>query len=210
MSMTFNVSIVDDDREMLELVCSRLKKSETFVCRTMYEDPLKAVRCLPDEKPDIVLMDINMPGMNGIETIRQLKMKIPECSFIILTVYDDTNHIFEALAAGAIGYLLKRDVGKKLIDALNETIKGGSPMDSSIARRVVQSFEKPLPAGPDVKSLSSREEQVLHMLAKGLRRKEIADELNVSHHTIDSYIRRTYEKLQVNSCAEAVAKYSGH
>ena len=210
MSMTFKVSIVDDDREMCDLVCKRLEKSQTFVCSTMYQNPLEAVRRLPSEKPDIVLMDINMPGMNGIETIRQLKSKVPDCCFIILTVYDDTNHIFEALEAGAIGYLLKRDVGKKLIDALNETIKGGSPMDSSIARRVVQSFEKPLPAGQEVKSLSAREEQVLHMLAQGLQRKEIAEELNVSRHTIDSYIRRTYEKLQVNSCAEAVAKYSGH
>ncbi|MDF7826500.1 response regulator transcription factor [Pontiellaceae bacterium B12227] len=210
MGLTFSVSIVDDDSDMRDLIQKKLHKSSRYQCIGSYEDPEEALRKIPEENPDIVLMDINMQEVNGIECVRRLKRKLPETHFVMLTVYDDTNHIFQALSAGAIGYLLKRSISEKLISSLDETIKGGSPMDSSIARRVVQSFHmQKNPSSPELETLSDREQQVLQMLAQGSQRKDIAAELDISVHTVDSYIRRIYEKLQVNSRSEAVAKYSG-
>jgi DNA-binding NarL/FixJ family response regulator len=146
-----------------------------------------------------------MPGMTGIECVRQLKPALPSTQFVMLTVYGDTDHIYDALAAGASGYLLKSTPRDELIAAVREVYEGGSPMTSDVARKVVQSFRKP--ASAESEPLSSRERSVLELLAAGHAYKEIADQLSISVTTVNTYIRRIYEKLHVHSRAQAVAKY---
>jgi len=168
----------------------------------------------------VVLMDINLPGMNGVECVRKLKALLPHTQVMMLTVYEDTENIFNALAAGANGYMLKRTPTKELIEAIREVHRGGSPMTTHIARLVVQSFQKPVAApaqpagglpggvgGGELSELSEREQQVLDLLAQGLIYKEIADKLNIGYETVHTYIRRIYEKLQVRTRTEAVAKF---
>jgi len=166
---------------------------------------------LPNVAPKIVLMDINMPGMQGIECVRRLKPEMPNTQFLMLTVYSDTKSIFEALAAGATGYLLKRTSRNELLAALGLVQAGGSPISSGIARMVAQAFEAPAPASvaADNSGLSERERQVLDLLSHGHPEKQIADRLKISPHTVHTYIRRIYEKLHVHSHAQAVAKYAG-
>jgi len=155
----------------------------------------------------VVLMDINLPGMNGVECVRQLKKIAPEIQVMMLTVYEDTENIFDALAAGASGYMLKRTAGKELLEAIEEVKRGGSPMTTHIARKVVQSFQRSAAAEAQTESLSEREQQVLDLLSQGLIYKEIAEKLGISYETVHTYIRRIYEKLQVRTRTEAVAKF---
>jgi DNA-binding NarL/FixJ family response regulator len=157
-------------------------------------------------------MDINLPGMNGVECVRKLKQISPQTQVMMLTVYEDTENIFNALAAGANGYMLKRTPTKDLIAAIREMQRGGSPMTTHIARLVVQSFQKPVSAGQaathrELSELSEREQQVLDLLVQGLIYKEIAEKLGISYETVHTYIRRIYEKLQVRTRTEAVAKF---
>ena len=152
-------------------------------------------------------MDINLGLMSGIDCVKQLKVLVPDLMILMLTVYEDTDQIFEALSAGATGYLLKRVSPTKLLQAIREVHSGGSPMSSSIARKVVASFQKTSRAGEKQAHLSPREEMVLNCLAKGLTYKQIADQLGISIDTIRTYLRRIYEKLHVQSRTEAVAKY---
>jgi len=152
-------------------------------------------------------MDINLPGMNGVECVRQLKQVLPEVQVIMLTVYEDTENIFNALAAGATGYLLKRTPRAELMAAIEEVRRGGSPMTAHIARKVVQSFQRPAPATDSAANLSQREQEVLDCLSQGFLYKEIADKLGISYETVHTYIRRIYEKLQVRTRTEAVAKF---
>jgi DNA-binding NarL/FixJ family response regulator len=153
-------------------------------------------------------MDINLPGMNGIECVRQLKPLLPETQFVMLTVYEDADHIFNALAAGASGYLLKRMPRAELLASLKDVQAGGSPMSSNIARKVVQSFQRIGSPMSNEEDLSARERDVLGLLERGYLYKEIADSLQISVVTVNSYIRRIYEKLHVRSRAQAVAKYA--
>ena len=153
-------------------------------------------------------MDINLPGLNGVECVRQLKPQCPETQFIMLTVYEDTDNIFNALAAGATGYLLKRSSRQELLQAIRDVVDGGSPMTTHIARKVVQSFQRPLPRPTEATAeLSPREREVLDLLAQGFLYKEIAERLGVSYETVHTHIRRIYEKLQVRTRTEAVAKF---
>ena len=152
-------------------------------------------------------MDINLPGMNGVECVRKLKAVLPATQVMMLTVYEDTEQIFRALAAGASGYLLKRLSPKKLLEAIEEVVAGGSPMSASIARKVVHSFKAAPARGDEASELSDRERAVLDGLAAGLAYKQIADQLGISIHTVRNYIRRIYEKLHVCSRTEAVAKF---
>ncbi len=210
MSDKKTVVIVDDDRGTRELIADQLAESDEFECLELYSSPDKAIKGILASEPDIVLMDINMPGMTGIECVEQLKPWLPNTDFIMLTVYNEAEFIFKALAAGAVGYLLKRSVAEGLIDALRDAVAGGSPMDLSIARLVVQSFQKPKKKiDAEISELSDRQQQVLQLLARGKPYKLIADELDLSIHTVQTYIRRIYEKLHVNSRAEAVAKLTG-
>jgi len=152
-------------------------------------------------------MDINLPGMNGVECVRQLKPLLPKTQIVMLTVYEDTENIFNALAAGATGYLLKRTSKDELLSAIREVQAGGSPMTAHIARKVVQSFQRPVPAVQPTENLSDREREVLELLSQGFLYKEIADKLGVGYETVHTYIRRIYEKLQVRTRTEAVARF---
>ncbi|MGH7968452.1 MAG: response regulator, partial [Limisphaerales bacterium] len=166
-----------------------------------------ALAHLPQDKPDVVLMDINLGDMDGIECVRRLTVLMPQAQVLMLTVFEDTDKIFRALAAGASGYLLKRLSPQKLVEAIEEVCAGGSPMSAPIARKVVQSFKAAPNRGGGSAELSPRERAVLNGLARGLPYKQIADQLEVSIHTVRNYIRRIYEKLHVCTRTEAVAKF---
>jgi DNA-binding NarL/FixJ family response regulator len=153
-------------------------------------------------------MDINLPGMSGVEAVKKLKPNLAGTQFVMLTVYEDADHIYSALAAGATGYLLKQTPRDELLRALEDVHRGGSPMTSNIARKVVQSFRDTTPSTVDGENLSPREQEVLDLLARAYLYKEIADRLNISVPTVNTYVRRIYEKLHVRSRGQAVAKYA--
>jgi DNA-binding NarL/FixJ family response regulator len=206
-SMNVTVSIIEDDVPAREILASWIRRSDGFDCVSEHDDAESALAMLPEKKPSVALVDINLPGMNGIECIRRLKSIMPGTQFVILTVYEDDNHIFRALSAGASGYLLKQTPRQMLLDALKDVHTGGSPMSSSIARKIVQSFRHD--PTPDTASLSQREQEVLERLARGFLYKEIADSLGLSVQTVNTYIRRIYEKLHVRSRSQALAVYAG-
>jgi RNA polymerase sigma factor (sigma-70 family) len=205
--MAITVSIVEDSDKLRETFTRVLDRADGFRCVSQYANAEDALKDLPQAKPDVVLMDINLPGMNGVECVRQLKKIAPEIQVMMLTVYEDTENIFDALAAGASGYMLKRTAGKELLEAIQEVKRGGSPMTTHIARKVVQSFQRSAAAEAQTESLSEREQQVLDLLSQGLIYKEIAEKLGISYETVHTYIRRIYEKLQVRTRTEAVAKF---
>src|SRR5271156_2279201 len=204
--MPISVSIVEDNDKLRETLGRVLNRADGFRCVSQYANAEDALKDLPQVRPEVVLMDINLPGMNGVECVRQLKKLLPQIQVMMLTVYEDTENIFNALAAGANGYMLKRTPGKELLEAIQEVHRGGSPMTMHIARKVVQSFQRNAPAQP-AENLSEREQQVLDLLSQGLMYKEIADKLEISYETVHTYIRRIYEKLQVRTRTEAVAKF---
>jgi DNA-binding NarL/FixJ family response regulator len=202
-----SVSIVDDEKKLCESIAAFLNGSPGFRCVSIYGSAETALQRLPADQPDVVLMDINMAGMNGIECARRLKALNPRIQILMLTVYDDTDQIFKALAAGATGYLLKRHDPEELLQAIRDVQDGGSPMSNSIARKVVASFQKADLIGENENQLSAREQAVLDCLARGLPYKQIGDELGISINTIRTHLRHIYEKLHVQSRTEAVAKY---
>lgn len=205
--MPINVSIVEDSDKFRETLCRVLNRAEGFHCLSHYPNAEDALKALPADKPEVVLMDINLPGMNGVECVRLLKQALPAVQVMMLTVYEDTENIFNALAAGASGYMLKRTPRDELLDAIREVHRGGSPMTTHIARKVVQSFQRAAPAASPTEMLSPREQEVLDCLAQGFLYKEIAEKLSISYETVHTYIRRIYEKLQVRTRTEAVAKF---
>jgi DNA-binding NarL/FixJ family response regulator len=205
--MPITVSIVEDNDKLRETLSRVLSRAEGFQLLSEHPSAEDALKNLPAIKPNVVLMDINLPGMNGVACVRELKKVLPAIQVMMLTVYEDTENIFEALAAGASGYMLKRTSRDELLEAIREVHRGGSPMTTHIARKVVQSFQRaPAPASP-TENLSEREQQVLDLLSQGLIYKEIAEKLGISYETVHTYIRRIYEKLQVRTRTEAVAKF---
>ena len=205
--MPITVSIVEDN-EQLRLTLSRvIDRSEGFRCVSHYPSAEEALKDLVRVKPEVVLMDINLPGINGVECVRRLKQETPGLQIIMLTVYEDTENIFNALAAGAAGYLLKRTKTAELLEAIREVHRGGSPMTTHIARKVTQSFLRSGASSQPTENLSQREQEVLDCLSQGLIYKEIAEKLGISYETVHTYIRRIYEKLQVRTRTEAVAKF---
>jgi DNA-binding NarL/FixJ family response regulator len=203
------VAIVEDDVPAREILAGWIRSAEEFRLVGEYDDAESAIASLPTEKPSVVLFDINLPGMNGIECVRRLKPRLPDTQFVMVTVYEDANHIFDALAVGASGYLLKQMRRRELLDALKDVYAGGSPMSSQIARKVVQSFRRnETESEGQTVELSPREREVLELLARGYLYKEIAEMLKISVQTVNTYIRRVYEKLHVRSRAQAVAKYA--
>lgn len=206
--MPITVSIVEDNDKLRATLARVLNRSEGFKCVSDYQNAEDALEDLPKVSPEVVLMDINLPGMNGVNCVRQLKSIAPKIQVIMLTVYEDTENIVDALAAGANGYLLKREPSSQLLDAIKQVHSGGSPMNMHIARKVVQSMQKtPAPESSATENLSEREQQVLDLLSQGLMYKEIAEKLSISYETVHTYIRRIYEKLQVRTRTEAVAKF---
>lgn len=208
--VSISVAIVEDDVPAREILANWIRAADDFKLVGEYDDAETAIQELPQKKPAVVLFDINLPGMNGIECVRQLKLRLPDTQFLMVTVYEDANHIFDALAVGASGYLLKQMRRNELLDALRDVHAGGSPMSSQIARKVVQSFRRNNNemSGGEVIELSPREHEVLELLARGYLYKEIAEMLKISVQTVNTYIRRIYEKLHVRSRAQAVAKYA--
>jgi len=205
--MPITVSIVEDSDKFRTTLARVLDRAEGFKCISHYPNAEDALKALPNDKPEVVLMDINLPGMNGVECVRQLKQLIPGIQVMMLTVYEDTENIFNALAAGATGYMLKRTPQAQLLEAIREVQRGGSPMTTHIARKVVLSFQRTAATAPPTENLSPREQEVLDCLAQGFLYKEIAEKLGISYETVHTYIRRIYEKLQVRTRTEAVAKF---
>ena len=205
--MPIKVAIVDDDDGVRTKLGHAVARFGGCACVGQFSSGEEALAGLPAAAPDVVLMDINLPGMNGIECVRQLKPAHPAIEFIMLTVYEDTESVFNALAAGASGYLLKLATRQELLEAIQRVHAGGSPMTSHIARKVVQSFRHPAPMETETTKLSPREQQVLEYLAKGFLYKEISGALGISYDTVHNHIRHIYEKLHVRSRTQAVTKY---
>lgn len=204
------IAIVEDSPGLRRNLETIVQRAEGFQCVGSFEDGEQAVAAIPALRPKVVLMDINLPGMNGMQCVERLARDLPDTHMIMITVYDDTDAIFDSLAAGAGGYLLKPVRSAQLIAAIKEVLAGGAPMSSNIARRVVQTFRKPVPAAvaPEgMTQLSARENDVLELLVKGLLQKEIAQQLGISYWTVQTHIARIYEKLHVHSRAQAVARY---
>ena len=199
---------MEDDVSIREVLVSWLRKASGFALVGEFPDAESAIASLAGTPPDVALVDINLPRQSGIECVRALKPLLPNTQFVMLTVYEDSTHIFDALAAGATGYLLKHTPREALIDALREVHSGGSPMTSNIARMVVQALHQPRPAAKASDQLSQRQNELLSLLAQGYLYKEIAEMMGISLPTVNSYIRRIYEKLHVQSRGQAVAVYA--
>jgi DNA-binding NarL/FixJ family response regulator len=212
-STAIRVSVVEDDDRVRASLARLVDGAGLVQCVSQHASAEAALDELPSVGPDVVLMDINLPGMSGVDCVRRLKTVMPDVQVVMLTVYEDTDLIFAALAAGASGYLLKRTPPDELLGGIRDVHRGGSPMTSHIARKVVRSFQDAERAQADAQgdadanALSPREREVLDHLAQGYLYKEIAARLAISYDTVHTYVRRIYEKLQVHSRTEAVAKH---
>jgi len=199
--------IVDDKTDIRSNLEILLNSSDRILCVGTFPNYDVAVVEIPKIEPDVVLMDINMPGKSGIECVKTLKPLLPNTQFIMLTMYDDSEMVFKALSVGATGFLLKRTPPDKILDSIIEVKNGGSPMSMEIARMVVGSFKIETKKSDIQSKLTEREWEILEQLSKGMRYKEIAKELFISIETVRSHLRKIYEKLQVRSATEAVLKY---
>jgi DNA-binding NarL/FixJ family response regulator len=201
------VAVVEDSPIMRRNLSWWLDQTPGFQCVCACADGLGALRAIPKCRPQVVLMDIQMPGMSGVECTAQLKQLLPAVQIIMLTVYEDTDTIFEALRAGACGYLLKRSSPQAILNAIQDILQGGAPMTSAIARKVVSVFQVPVASAGAATALSPREREVLDLLAQGLSNKEIGAKLNLSPFTVKNYLARVFEKLHVRCRTEAVMAY---
>lgn len=202
------VAIVEDIQEIREGISYLINTAEGFECLLQFENAEDALKALSDSPVDVVLMDIHLPGMSGIECVEKLKAQHPSMQFLMCTVYEDDDFVFDALQKGATGYLLKKTPAAKIIEAIEEIHNGGSPMSASIARRVIESFRKSS-SNPWLELLTQRERELLELLSKGFRYKEIAAQLFLSTETVRTHIRNIYQKLQVQSRTEALNKIYG-
>jgi DNA-binding NarL/FixJ family response regulator len=200
------VGVLEDDAATRDILAGWFRRTKDIEMLWGNGDGEAALRSLSQNSPDVVLTDINLPGMNGIEFVRQAKLAAADTQFLMVTVYEDVDHIFAALAAGATGYLLKRTPRNELLSAVREAHAGASPMNGHIARKVVELFRERAGAADQVISLSPRENEVLGLLAKGFLYKEIGVQLGISVFTVNNFIRRIYEKLHVTTRGQAVAK----
>ncbi len=205
--MIINVGIVEDNNKIRNGLAAIIDGSEGFRCNAVYETAEEALKKIPKENPDVVLMDINLPGMTGIECVVKLKEILPDIQIMMLTVYEDNEMIFKSLTAGATGYILKRTPPAELLDAIKEIHSGGSPMSDQIARKVVETFQRMGGSNKDTENLSDRESEILAYLSRGYHDKEIADKLFLSVKTVRTHLRNIYKKLHVRSRTEAVLKY---
>ncbi|MGV3531729.1 MAG: response regulator [Chthoniobacteraceae bacterium] len=203
------IAIVEDNVGISASLRRIVESTPECLCVGVWHSGEEALTKVPAFRPDVVLMDIHMPGISGIETTARLKELIPELQVIMVTVYRDHDKIFDALKAGACGYLLKRSSPEEVRRAIAEVRAGGAPMSAEIARRVVEAFHRPPTKPEEEVHLSKRETEILELLTKGLTNKEIADRLGLSVETVRVHLRRTYEKLHVHSRTEAVVKYRG-
>jgi DNA-binding NarL/FixJ family response regulator len=204
-SMAIRVSLVEDNPRIRRVFADWLSHAAGLQLVSQFPEAETALKALPQERPDVALVDINLPGRSGIECVRQLKPQLPAAQFVMLTVYEDTDRIFEALSAGASGYLLKQTRRADLLAALQQVHQDGALMSGWVARKVTQYFQQPSPPASSVTSLSDRERKVLELLSHGYLYKEIAETLGVSYDTVKTYGRQIYEKLHAHSRAQAVA-----
>ena len=200
------VGLVEDDGLLRDALVKMVEDVPNYRCVIACASGEEAVQKLPELNPQVILMDLNLPKMSGVECIRRLKELLPLTPVIVLTVYEDSEHIFRALKAGACGYLLKRSEPEDVLMAIKEAWDGGSPMSSQIARRVVVSFHEPT-QNPTGVSLTERESEILSFLSKGYANKEIADKMKITVPTVRTHLRHIYEKLHVRSRTEALVKY---
>ena len=207
--MPISVAIVEDNAEICEGLESVLAEAEGFVCACSCRNARTALRKIPEIKPDVVIMDIGLPDGSGIQCTAELKRLMPDLQIMMFTVYEDSEQIFQALAAGASGYLLKRVKPSKLLEALREIRQGGVPMTGEIARKVIASFQHAPPSAKNdaISTLSAREFAVLEKLAEGLSAKELATELFITTDTVNAHLKHIYRKLHVRSKVEAVITY---
>jgi DNA-binding NarL/FixJ family response regulator len=205
--MPIKVAIVDDDEGIRASLSALIKRAKEFKLTGEFANGENALKEIPKNLPDVVLMDINLPGMKGYECVRQLKTAHPAVQFLMLTVYEDSDSLFNSLRAGASGYLLKRTASARLLEAIQDVFDGGSPMSPQLARRVVQFFSRPASENSSLTKLTTSEREFLDQLSKGYAYKEIADRMGISIDTVRSYVRTVYEKLHVHSRTEAVVKY---
>lgn len=201
------IVIVEDNLEICQRIRQLIESDSNFMVVDTFHDIQTASKKIPELNPNIVLMDLNLPDGNGITCIKAIKPLLPDTQIIILTMFDDSQLVFDGLASGAIGYLLKRSIKDELINAIYEAQKGGSPMSTSIARLVVKSFQKQKSINSN--ELTKREWEILEQLAKGKKYKEIAENLFISIDTVRTHLRKIYEKLHVHSSKEAILKYYG-
>jgi DNA-binding NarL/FixJ family response regulator len=204
--VSVEVAIIEDDGSIRKILTEWINRGEEFHCLATYDTAESAMAQLPKMQPAVVLVDINLPCQTGIECVRRIKPLMPGTQFVMLTVYEDSVHIFDALKAGASGYLLKRTPYEELIASLRQVRDGGAPMTSYIARKVVHSFYQEEPERTRADVLSPREQEVLDLLGRGYLYKEITETLNISIATVNTHVRRIYEKLHVHSRAQALAK----
>ena len=201
------VSVVEDSENLQRAIKALLEEASDLKCMSIYGQANDALIGLPQDKPDVVLMDIRLPDMTGIECVTRLIAVMPKVRIVMWTAYEDHDEIFESLSAGAHGYLLKSVESVKLLDSIREVAAGGSPISGSVARKIVDFFRTKVPVSGGVASLAPREQEVLKLLADGCPYKEIATTMDVSIGTVRTYIERIYEKLHVHSRTEAVVKY---
>ena len=202
-----SVAVVEDHEWVRNSLAVQIDNCRLLHCVSRHRTGEEALRHLPTLQPDVVLMDINLPGINGIECVRRLKEALPSVNILMLTVYEETEKIFDSLKAGASGYLLKQTSAKELIEAITDVHAGSSPMTGVIARKVVRFFEQMGHSPPELETLSPRESEILNLLGEGAAYKEIADTLSLSISTVRMHICGIYRKLHVHSRGEVVAKY---
>jgi DNA-binding NarL/FixJ family response regulator len=199
------ISIIEDQPEVRESLADGLNQEPGMRCVGAHDSAEAGLKSIPKENPDIILMDIHLPGMNGIQCVTRLKKLLPKVQVLMLTTYDDGDLIFDSLRAGASGYLLKNIPHAELVQAVRQVLSGGAPMSLQIARKVINFFQNPKPAS-EIESLSARELEILRLLAKGYRYKEIADQLAINIGTVRTHVTHVYEKLHVSSRMEAALK----
>ncbi len=201
------IAIVEDNRVIRESLAEFVHGDAEFTCVCTCATAEEALKLIPKHQPEIVLMDVQLPKMSGIECTAQLKQLLPGLHIIMVTVYEDTERIFKALRAGACGYLLKRCPPEELVAALRKVRQGGAPMSREIARKVISSFQEPLTVAAEVEELSPREREILELLAAGFPNKQIADRLGLTDGTVRWHLRHVYNKLHVRSRTEAALKF---
>lgn len=203
------VAIVEDVRGTRENLVELLKRAPGLKCAGTFGSGEDAVKSLPSLAPDVVLMDVNLPGITGVQSVAQLKAVLPKTQFLMLTAYDNGDLIFESLRSGASGYLMKNTEPDEIVHAIEQVHAGGSPMSMQIARKVVNHFQEIKKPSSEFEQLTPREREILSLLAKGFLYKEIADQLKISLHTVRGHVHLVYEKLHVQSRSEAIIKYLG-
>lgn len=205
--MSIRIGIVEDNRGVRQAWAKLIAAEEGFECVGAYASGEAALAGFPADRPEVVLMDLGLPGISGIECTARLKDLLPQTQILVVTVYNDNENLFEALKAGASGYLLKCTEREELARSIRELVAGGAPMSGRVARQVIDAFRMAMPAPSEMDSLSLREQEILALLAQGLVAKDVATKVGLSYQTVRAHLRNIYEKLHVHSRAEAVRKY---